>query len=246
MIHVAICDDDKELTKNLAQLLRVTADRQDIDVDCDLFFDGSELIRAITKQQTCFDLIYLDIEMKDIDGIHAAQALRNAELPALIVYISAHEEYWKELFCTNPFRFLSKPIEEKEFRTVFNEACTEIRKRNGYFNFCYKKAYYRIPLNRITYFESSSRLIRIHLSGCGEERPETLQHQFYGKLSEVEKQMASMNGRFLRVHQSFLINFDYIKVMSSIEVQMLDGTVFQISENRKKEILARFCALAEI
>lgn len=114
MIHVAICDDDKELTKNLAQLLRVTADRQDIDVDCDLFFDGSELIRAITKQQTCFDLIYLDIEMKDIDGIHAAQALRNAELPALIVYISAHEEYWKELFCTNPFRFLSKPIEEKE------------------------------------------------------------------------------------------------------------------------------------
>lgn len=62
MIHVAICDDDKALTKNLAQLLRDIAAGQGIDVDCELFFDGSRLIRAITEQQMCFDLIYLDID----------------------------------------------------------------------------------------------------------------------------------------------------------------------------------------
>lgn len=246
MIHVAICDDDKTLTKNIAQLLRVTAAGQGIDVDCKLFFDGSGLIRAITEQRMCFDLIYLDIEMENIDGIHAAQALRDAELPALIVYISAHEEYWKELFRTNPFRFLSKPIEAKAFRAVFSEACTEIGKRNGYFNFYYKKAHYRVPLNKITYFESRSRLILIHLSGWNGDRSETLQNQFYGKMGEVEKRITSMNGRFLRVHQSFLINFDYIMSICASEVKLLDGTAFQISEDRRKETLAKFCALSEI
>lgn len=246
MIHVAVCDDDKAFTKSIAQLLHVTAARQGIDIDCELFFDGSGLIRAITEQQMGFDLIYLDIEMNDIDGIHAAQALRDAELPALIIYLSAHEEYWKELFCTNPFRFLSKPVEETAFRTVFNEACTEIGKRTGYLSFCYKKSHYRIPLNRITYFESSSRLILIHLSGKDRKYPETLPNQFYGKMNEVEKQIASMNGRFLRIHQSFLVNFDYIKAMSAAKIEMLDGTVFQISEDRRKEALARFCALCEL
>lgn len=246
MIHVAICDDDKTFTKSIAQLLRVAAAGQGIDIDYELFFDGSELVRAITEQQMCFDLIYLDIEMEGIDGIHASQTLRDAELPALIVYISAHEEYWKELFCTSPFRFLSKPVEETAFRTVFSEACTEIRKRNGYFNFCYKRSHYRIPLNRITYFESNSRLILIHLSGIDRESPESLQNQFYGKMNEVEKQMTSMNGRFLRIHQSFLVNFDYIKAMSATKIEMLDGTVFQISEDRRKATMARFCALCEV
>lgn len=115
MIQVAICDDDKALTKNIEQLLRVIAARQNIDIECELFFDGSKLVRAITEQQMYFDLIYLDIEMEGINGIHAAQVLRDAELPALIVYISAHEEYWKELFCTNPFRFVNGIIKIPTF-----------------------------------------------------------------------------------------------------------------------------------
>ncbi len=245
MIHVAICDDDKALTKSLAQLLRTTASEQGVDITCELFFEGSELIRFVIEQHMYFDLIYLDIEMNDIDGIHAAQALRDAESPALIVYISAHEEYWKELFRTNPFRFLSKPIEEKAFCTIFNEACTEIGKRNYYFSFRYKKTHYQIPLNKITYFESSNRLILIHLSGKNEESPGTLQSQFYGKINEVEKQITSMNGRFLRIHQSFLVNFDYILSIGSSRVKMLDGTVFKISEERKKKAIAQFCALSE-
>lgn len=77
------------------------------------------------------------------------------------------------------------------------------------------------------------------------ECPDALPNQFYGKMNEVEKQMVSMNGRFLRVHQSFLVNFDYIKAMSATKIEMLDGTVFQISEDRRKSAMARFCALCE-
>lgn len=65
-------------------------------------------------------------------------------------------------------------------------------------------------------------------------------------MNDIEKQVAALNGRFLRVHQSFLVNFDYIKSMSATEIETLDGRIIQISEDRRKEIRARFLALTNV
>lgn len=245
MIHIAICDDDRPLTGNVEQLLLRIAAEHGIDARCEVFFDGSSLLRALTEQRMCFDLIYLDIEMQEMNGIQTALALREKEFPALIVYMSGHEEYLKELFCTEPFRFLSKPIDETAFCSVFLAACERIRKRSGYFTFFCKKARHRIPFDRIAYFESNGRVISIYLSGKEEVRTGSPHDQFYGKMNDVEEQVASMNGRFLRVHQSFLVNFDYIKMLSSTEIEMLDGRKIQISEDRRKNVRAKFSALID-
>lgn len=245
MIHIAICDDDRPLTGIVEQFLLRIAAEHGIDVRCEVFFDGSSLLRALTEQRLGVDLIYLDIEMGAMNGIQTALTLREKELPALIVYMSGHEEYLKELFCTEPFRFLSKPIDEAAFCSVFLAACERIRKRAGYFTYFCKRARHRIPFDRIAYFESNGRVISICLSGKEEVRTGSPQDQFYGKMNDVEEQVASMNGRFLRVHQSFLVNFDYIKMLSSTEIEMLDGRKIQISEDRRKNVKAKFSALID-
>lgn len=246
MINIAICDDDKPLTGIVEQLLHQISSAQGLNISCEVFFDGSALIKAVTEQQMYFDLVYLDIEMENTDGIRTAKALREKELPTLIVYMSGHEEYLKELFFTEPFRFLSKPITEIEFRTIFLSACERISRQAGYFTFFYKKTCHRIPFNRITCFESNGRVISVHLSEYHAQNNSSLPNRFYGKISEVEKQVASKNGRFLRVHQSFLVNFDYIKAISSTEIEMLDGRVIQISEDRRKAARAKFSVLANV
>ena len=63
MISIAICDDDKALTGVVEQLLRRLAVTYGTDIACEVFFDGLSLIKAVTEQRMCFDLIYLDIEM---------------------------------------------------------------------------------------------------------------------------------------------------------------------------------------
>lgn len=65
-------------------------------------------------------------------------------------------------------------------------------------------------------------------------------------MNDIEKQVAALNGRFLRVHQSFLVNFDYIKTMYATEIEMLDGRIVQISQDRRKSAKARFVALAGV
>lgn len=246
MINIAICDDDRPLTKNIERLLQEFASKLGIDISCEIFHDGSDLIGAVMEQRMYFDLIYLDIKMENMDGIHTALALREAELPTLIIYISSYEEYLKDLFYTEPFRFLSKPIEKAAFQQIFLDAYRRIQKRVGYFTFFYKKSRYRIPFDRITCFESKSRIITIHLWERNTGGINPIQDRFYGKMNEIEKQVAAQNGRFLRVHQSFLVNFDYIKVLSASEVVLLDGRKFQVSEDRSKDIRARFHAMADV
>lgn len=242
MISIAICDDDKALTGVVEELLRRIAAEHGIDVVCEVFFDGVSLIKAVVEQRMYFDLVYLDIEMENVDGICTAQALREMELPILIVYLSGHDEYLKELFRTEPFCFLSKPIEEKKFLGVFLSAFDRIQKRTGYFTFSYNKAFHRIPFDWISCFESNGRVILIHMVG---KENVLQQDRFYGKLDEIEKQIASKNGRFLRIHQSYLVNFDYIQIAASTEVVLLDGSRIQISEDRRKGVRARICALFE-
>lgn len=246
MISVAICDDDVAMTATIEEMLYKTAKEQSIKINCAVFFDGSTLVENI-HHGTYYDLIYLDIEMQKVNGISAAELIRNMEVPALIIYVSSYEKYLKELFNTEPFRFLSKPIDGNKFRSVFMDAYKRIRQKSEYFSFTYNKEFIKIPLGRIYYFESCNRVIYIHAVRNVESKnreSDEMEYRFYGKMNDVEKQLSDSNARFIRIHQSYLVNFDYIKSMNFTNVTMSDGTTLQISEDKQKKVRSQFCAMA--
>lgn len=244
MINIAIFDDDVAMTATIEKMLYVIAKEQNIKISSAVFFDGSTLVANI-RQGVCYDLIYLDIEMHNVNGINAAELIRNMEIPALIIYVSSYEKYLKELFSTEPFRFLSKPIIPEDFQAAFMAAYKRIRRKPEYFTFTYNKEYVKVLLDRIYFFESSNRIIHIHMADDAKDdnTDETL-NRFYGKMSDVERQLSESNGRFIRIHQSYLVNFDYIRQMNFSGVTMSDGTQLQISEDRQKEVRIRFCRMA--
>ena len=71
-----------------------------------------------------------------------------------------------------------------------------------------------------------------------------MEYRFYGKMNDVEKQLSDSNVRFIRIHQSYLVNFDYIKSMNFTNVTMSDGAMLQISEDKQKKVRSQFCAMA--
>lgn len=246
MINIAICDDDILITTAIEELLYNIEKEQNIKIDCSVFFDGSTLVENI-QQGNYYDLIYLDIEMHKVNGIGAAQIIRGMEIPALIVYISSYEKYLKELFNTEPFRFLSKPIDAEAFRSVFMAAYKRIRQKSEYFAFTYNKEFIKVPLGKIYYFESRNRVIYIHVAKditSQNEKSSQTEYRFYGKMNDVEKQLLESNVRFIRIHQSFLVNFDYIKSMNFASITMSSGTILQISEDRQKNVRTQFCTMA--
>ena len=248
MIRIAICDDDIIMTTTIEEMLYTIGKEQSIRLSCEVFFDGAALVEHI-RQDNFYDLIYLDIEMRGVNGISAAESIRNMEVPALIVYVSNYEKYLKELFNTEPFRFLSKPLNPDDFRAVFMAAYKRISHKTEYFSFTYKKSLIKIPLNRIHYFESNNRVIHIHLARsfkCEQTEFEQGKHRFYGKMNDIEADLSYSNSRFIRIHQSYLVNFDYIKSMNFNSVTMVDGAVLHISEDRERNVRTKFCTMSRM
>ena len=126
------------------------------------------------------------------------------------------------VFCWLGFEFMDS------FAQIFLEANQRICSRNHFFSFKYKSQEYKVLCKEILYFESKARQINIHVRDGNK-------YVFNGKLSEVEKGLSSGKVTFLRIHQSYLVNYLLIKSRSKSNVTLINGEVLPISEDRQKE-----------
>lgn len=227
MIRAAICDDEKRIATRIEKLVIEACTKRGVRAFTDTFYSGNSLMDYISMGNE-YDIIYLDIEMPDMDGIEFAKKLRKENSEVMLVYISAHTEYALQLFDVDTFRFIKKPIDVWEFDDVLNKAYERMISHNRFFTYFYNKNIYKIRLKSIIYFESKGRLIHIHATS-GED-------EFYGKLDEVEDKLKTEKIQFLRIHKSFLINMEYVEKISYDKVYLKNGEEFGISEGRKKLI----------
>lgn len=236
MINIAVCDGSRTITNHLENLIASASQNLSINVNCNVFSDSVSLLKNI-RIGNMYDLIFLDTEMPGMNGIETAKVLRTMGLSVLIIYMSSHENHIKDLIATEPIYFLSKPIEVSEFAYAFAFAVKRLTEKPHDFTFMYKKEYFKLPLNDIQYFESSNRLIYIHTSNNSAV--------FYGKLNDIEDKLALTERHFLRVHQSYLVNFDYIYTLNYQNVILLDGQTLPISHEKRKTAIEQFKKLCK-
>lgn len=155
--------------------------------------------------------------------------------------MSGYEQYLKELFEVEPFRFLSKPVDGAKFRKYFRDACARIGETEAYYRFSFNKEIRKVAVRDVVYFESRNRVVHIVMADGSEER-------FYGRLNTVEKDLSEGRQEFLRIHQSFLVNYSYIEKMNFSVVTVIFGngkrTALKISEDREKAVRSRLCGMA--
>lgn len=235
MINIAVCDDDMRTASLIESLLLDLISSTGAKAEVEIYSDGEVLFTDIRKGIQ-YDLIYLDIEMQNLDGISLAHKLRKNNYDLLIIYVSNHDKYLKELFEVETFRFLSKPIDIHKFAVYFNEAISRIQGNRSYYTYQFNRMTYRVRVKDILYFESSKRSVVIHLSDKSNA-------SFYGKLNDIEKDFVGSLTPFLRIHQSYLVNYAFIRGLSMTAAELVDGTVLQISEDRQKIIGKQYAQL---
>ncbi len=117
-------------------------------------------------------------------------------------------------------------------RIQVEKAYERILKNDVHFEYKFNKISHKMLLKDILYFESSGRIILIqgkHENG-----------KFYGKLNLVERKVENENIPFLRIHQSYLVNYRYIKEISFYKVILFNGVELQISEDRQKIVREKY------
>lgn len=230
MIKIAVCDDDLKFVGAIQEYLEQLAKEEHFELEIECFLSGNELLQEYEKG-ILFDLIYLDIEMHGADGIETAKQIRRKDYHVLIVYISSHEEYLRQLFEAEPFRFLPKPVEYSAFRMVFRQAAERIlEQQSNYFHFKTGKSMIKVPCKEILYFESAGRKVIVHMVQRS--------YEYYGKLNEIEEHLKDM--RFVRIHKAYLVNIDNVEAFQYERVAMSDGTILSISQKNRPRIRSEF------
>ncbi|MBE5954589.1 MAG: response regulator transcription factor [Lachnospiraceae bacterium] len=227
MIKVCVCDDDELIANKISSIIDSLAEEKNIKIKKDVYYSGSAMVRGIENSNSYYDLIFLDIEMEDIDGIEAAKRLRLRDELANIIYVTSYQNYAIETFAVRPYQFVLKPFEdeviEKHFMDVYERVLSDSEEC---FKFKFCNVHYKVLLKDIMYFESCKRSIIIHLS-------DGTKYKFYGKINNVENMLIDSKSDFLRIHQSILVNLKFIRIKRFSDIQLMNGTILQISENKR-------------
>lgn len=224
MFHIGICDDEKATCAELESMLYGYGKRVGIKVDVSVWYTGEGLCSFLKRENT-LDLLFLDIELISTDGIKVGYFIREEleNIETAIVYISSKSSYAMSLFRIQPLDFLLKPLNQKTIDDVVDRCVKFYERKNQLFKFYAKGCHFKIPHKEIIYFYSQNKKINIVLKG--EEM------QFNGKLKDIAHIVPH---NFIQIHQSYLVNLDFVVECSYELMSMQNGILFNISQPYRK------------
>lgn len=223
MLKIAICDDEKNVCDYIEKRVRDFLAKVDEQADVVVFFDGAPLIENCKENPSEYDIIFLDIKMKTVNGVDCAKQLRDLGVEALIVFVTSSAEYVFSGYEVKAFRYILKSDLVNAFDRIFGECLKELSKSDDSF-YTVKTASFvkNIPLNDIFYFESNKRVLIVHTKND--------EYSFYGKLDQVEKDLEGKD--FIRTHQSYFVNARKIKSVSKDSAELLNGEILPVSKSK--------------
>lgn len=227
MYRIAICDDEPIITSQVENIIYKYADDVSIAVEVKTFSSAEELYKKMKEGQG-FNLIFLDIEMGDMNGVEVARKIRSdlKDYRVEIVYISGNDGYDRELFDVSPLHFIPKPIDPELVNRDISLAIERAKQNERLFTYKKGGETYKVLVDDIIYFEGAGRETNVITIGH--------QDRFYGTMNEIESKLR--NNKFIRIHKSYLINYRHISKISYEFIEMSNGIRLSISQPRRKEV----------
>lgn len=238
MYYIAICDDDCNFIKYIKNMLLQSELRKE-----EAFFyeysSGEELIQSL---DTCekIDLLILDMQMKELDGHETARCFRNQFPSSVIVFCSGVCLPTVETFETTPFRYLLKEYTDERMIQELKVIIQEMRNKFieptiiGMWKYCTVK----LSLDEILYISIARRGSNIYVN------PQIIKYEFENRISSKRKvaelYLILKPYGFEYAHNSYIVNLDHIKRMTTKELELSDGTLLSIARSKEKELRVAF------
>lgn len=208
---IAVCDDleaDRNYLFHLAQQWAFRSGHT-IQAAC---FSSAENFFFHYEEENDYDILLLDIEMGDMDGVTMAKKLRLENDTIQIIFITGFSDYISEGYEVAALHYLLKPVKEEKLFSVLDRAAEKLKKNEKILTFRINKEMLRVPIYQIRYADVFKNYVTIHASDTFTVKQ---------TLGELEKEL---DDRFYRVSRSVIVNLTYIRWVSKTELHLNDGT----------------------
>ncbi len=227
MIRIAIVDDDVQALEQLKHKLKKYSKENDFELTVTAFTEGKTFLKTVAKER--FDMVFLDIDLPEMNGIRIAKYLRKSELPIIIVFCTNLEQYAIEGYTVDALGYLLKPIKDYSLRLVMDKvrksfATTSVSRifvktQNGQA---------QVLLEELVYIEVMRHNLYFH-SVTEEGKEEIVRAR--GTMREISEQLKG--AYFSRCSVSYLVNLKRVLSISGNTVD-LPGSSLLISRTYKK------------
>lgn len=218
-MKIAICDDEEMFSSQLKEYLESYYKSMDLIID--KFKSGEEFLKRYTNMNCGYDIIFLDIEMKQIDGIETAKKLRELNNDIIIIFLTSHLEFAPEGYEVNAFRFLIKPIQKEKLKNALLDVQYQID-RNKKILIKDKDREVLLKYTDIVYIEAQNVNIKI----C------TMNEKFLIRktLREIEEELKGPT--FFKCHRSYIVNLDFVIDYDNKIITMENKEKISLSRNK--------------
>lgn len=243
MIRTIIVDDEEHARNRLSYMLK---EEKDVELVC-ICKNGIEAIEAIEKHQP--DLVFLDIEMPEINGFDVLNNLEEESLPT-VIFVTAFSEYAVKAFEVNALDYVHKPFDKVRLSKALEKAVKSFEKENE------KEASERLKKFLRTQGESSANIDRFVVKSSGNIYivkssnvlwieasgnyvnivTEKKKHLLRSTMTGIKKRLDSET--FYQIHRSTIVNLDFVEhieewTYGDYKVIMKNGEELKMSRNYK-------------
>lgn len=218
-MRIAICDDNNVQIELLKHFLSLWASDRNQPVEIFDYPNAEAFLFAY--EDVTFDVILLDIQMKEMNGVELAKVLRSKKDDTAIVFITGITDYVFEGYNVKALNYLLKPVKEEKLYQCLDQVVSSLNLEKP-FILVDENHLKKIYLKDIIYLESMGHNCIIN---CMDEvitskkgiqsYDDTLDHTV-----------------FYRCHRSYIINISKVASISKTEVTMTNASVIPISRGK--------------
>lgn len=212
---IAVCDDCDIDRRYVADMTARWAQTSGTTVRIDTFGSAEEFLFHYAEESN-YDILLLDVEMGEMDGVTMAKRLRKSNDTVQIVFITGYSDYIAEGYEVAALHYLMKPVKEEKLCSVLDRAVERLAKNERVLNFNVGGEMKRVPVYQIRYADVFGNYVTLHAK-------ENVTVKM--TLSELEGQL---DERFYRVGRSAIVNLTQISRVTKSEIKLSDGSAIPL------------------
>lgn len=225
-LKIAICDDDAQQRAYLQDMVTEWSKRNRHLTEIKQYADAKSFLFDYEEEKD-FDVLLLDIEMPQINGIQLAKEIRKENTTVQIVFITGYYEYFSDGFDVSALHYLMKPATAEKVCPVLDKAVNNLSYRQRAILLATADGSIKVSLADILYLEAENVYVIVHTTQGN-----------YRTRAALAKMAQELDDTFFKVHRSFIVGLKYIKKITRTDITMINGETVPISRGLYDQVHA--------
>lgn len=227
-LKILICDDERNALLDIKDIvLKYTPKNLEPSLTC--LMKTPNILNAVEKE--IYDIAFLDIEMKDLNGITLATQLQQKNPNCLIIFITNYTTYVADAFHIKAFQYLYKPLDEEQFQTEYQRALRRYQRIRLTCSFQTLEGLITLQPRNILYVETYYHKMKL----------KTTNKTYLCSIKNKQYIIETLdNYDFIQVHQSYYVNMNHIYSIGHQDILLDNDEHLPLSLLRREEIKEQF------